>query len=140
MLIEPYMYMNLSGEALARYTPPLTAEQLIVIHDDIDLELGCVRIKHGGGAAGHHGIESISDRFGPDFDRVRIGVGRPARSGAAVTHVLSRFDPKDQPIIDEAIERAADAVECLLREGLAAAMTRFNVRAKNSAACTAAHA
>src|SRR5438094_210282 len=69
-LVEPQMYMNLSGDALVRLDPPTNAAELIVIHDDLDLELGCVRVKRGGGTAGHHGMDSIVEQFGSSFTRV----------------------------------------------------------------------
>lgn len=128
MLVEPYMYMNLSGPALVRLHPPVDAAALIVIHDELDLQLGCLRVKSGGGTAGHHGLNSIVECFGSDFVRVRIGVGRPPLGAHAAPYVLSRFDADERETARAAIQHGADAVECVLRDGAHAAMNRFNVR------------
>ena len=96
MLIEPQLYMNRSGTALADVMPAVAVSDLIVIHDDLDLELGCVRVKRGGGTAGHHGLDSIVEYGGNDFTRVRIGIGRPARGEDVVDYVLSPFTDEQQ--------------------------------------------
>lgn len=128
MLIEPQLYMNRSGTALADVMAPVSATNLIVIHDDLDLEFGCVRVKRGGGNAGHHGLDSIAEFGGNDFTRVRIGIGRPARGGDVVDYVLSPFTGHQHAAVDDAIRRAADAVESVLREGEEKTMNAFNVR------------
>jgi peptidyl-tRNA hydrolase, PTH1 family len=125
-LIEPQMYMNRSGPALMRSGRHIEVTELTVVHDDLDLELGCVRVKRGGGTAGHHGLDSIVECFGRDFTRVRIGVGRPPREKGAVSHVLSKFSDAENEIIAAAITRAADAVECVVIEGEDRAMNVFN--------------
>jgi PTH1 family peptidyl-tRNA hydrolase len=120
-LLKPTTFMNNSGSAVSDYRP----ENLVVVHDDLDLEAGTVRVKVGGGAGGHNGLRSIIGRMGNDFVRVRIGIGRPP-SGVGVTdYVLSRMDS----VVKEAIPTATDAVEFLLEHGPEAAMNRFNVRA-----------
>jgi PTH1 family peptidyl-tRNA hydrolase len=133
MLIEPQLYMNRSGAALADVMPEISASDLIVIHDDLDLELGCVRVKRGGGNAGHHGLDSIAEYTGSDFTRVRIGIGRPVCGQAVVDYVLAPFTDDQQPAIDDAIRRAADAVESVLREGEEKTMTYVNVRTTSGA-------
>ena len=120
-LIKPTTFMNNSGSAVSDYAP----EDLIVIHDDLDLEAGTVRVKVGGGAGGHNGLRSIIGRLGNDFVRVRIGIGRPPVGVGVTDYVLSRMDS----VVKEAIPTAADAVEFLLEHGPEAAMNRFNVRA-----------
>ena len=112
--------MNNSGSAVLDYRP----EDLIVVHDDLDLEAGTVRVKVGGGAGGHNGLRSIIGRMGNDFVRVRIGIGRPPVGLGVTDYVLSRMDS----VVKEAIPTAADAVEFLLEHGPEAAMNRFNVR------------
>jgi len=135
LLVEPQMYMNRSGEALARLQPPVDAGQLIAVHDDLDLECGRVRVKRGGGAGGHRGIESIAESYGPDFPRVRIGIGRPPLGGDVAEYVLSAFTEAERQPIEGAIARAADAVECILRHGVEIAMNRFNAfNARNDSA------
>ena len=131
-LVEPQMYMNVSGVALARMIPPVTAKDLVVVHDDLDLQCGSVRVKRGGGTAGHHGLDSIVECFEADFTRVRVGIGRTPQGTATVDHVLSRFDAEECEIISGALQRAADAVECILREGENNAMNRFNMRPRGS--------
>ncbi len=119
-LLKPTTFMNNSGSALAGYK----ADDLIVVHDDLDLEAGTVRVKVGGGAGGHNGLRSIIQNLGPDFVRVRIGIGRPPVGMTVTDYVLSRMDA----VVRDAVPRAADAVEAVLQEGPEDAMNRFNVR------------
>ena len=119
-LLKPTTFMNNSGSAVSDYRP----ENLIVVHDDLDLEAGAVRVKVGGGAGGHNGLRSIIGRMGNDFVRVRIGIGRPPVGLGVTDFVLSRMDS----VVIEAILTAADAVEFLVEHGPEAAMNRFNVR------------
>jgi PTH1 family peptidyl-tRNA hydrolase len=119
-LLKPTTFMNNSGSALSAYRP----EDLIVVHDDLDLEAGTVRVKVGGGAGGHNGLRSIIGRLGNDFVRVRIGIGRPPAGVTVTDYVLSRMDSA----VQDAIPNAADAVEFAVEQGSAAAMNRFNVR------------
>jgi peptidyl-tRNA hydrolase, PTH1 family len=120
-LLKPTIFMNNSGSAVSDYKP----EDLIVVHDDLDLEAGTVRVKVGGGAGGHNGLRSIIGRMGSDFVRVRIGIGRPPTGVGVTDYVLSRMDS----VVRDAIPTAADAVEVVLEHGPEAAMNRFNVRA-----------
>ena len=120
ILLKPTTFMNNSGSALAAYR----TENLIVVHDDLDLPPGDVRVKVGGGAGGHNGLRSIIQRLGPDFVRVRVGIGRPPVGMTVTDYVLSRMDAE----VREAVPRAADAVEAVVEDGPEAAMNRFNVR------------
>lgn len=120
-LLKPTTYMNNSGSAVADYRP----EDLIVVHDDLDLEAGTVRVKVGGGAGGHNGLRSLIGRLGNEFVRVRIGIGRPPIGVTVTDYVLSRMDAA----VQDAIPTAADAVEFVIENGSEAAMNRFNVRA-----------
>jgi PTH1 family peptidyl-tRNA hydrolase len=119
-LLKPTTYMNNSGSAVADYRP----EDLIVVHDDLDLDAGTVRVKVGGGAGGHNGLRSIIQNKGNEFVRVRIGIGRPPVGVTVTDYVLSRMDSA----VKEAIPTAADAVEFVVENGPEAAMNRFNVR------------
>jgi len=119
-LLKPTTFMNSSGSAVADYGP----EDLIVVHDDLDLEVGTVRVKVGGGAGGHNGLRSIIGRLGNEFVRVRIGIGRPPVGVTVTDYVLSRMDSA----VKEAIPTAADAVEFVVENGPEAAMNRFNMR------------
>ncbi|HEX2739915.1 MAG TPA: aminoacyl-tRNA hydrolase [Rubrobacter sp.] len=120
-ILKPTTFMNNSGSAVSSYSP----EDLIVVHDDLDLEAGTVRVKVGGGAGGHNGLRSIIQSLGNDFVRVRIGIGRQPAGVTVTDYVLSRMDS----VVKDAIPRAADAVEFVIEEGPEAAMNRFNVRA-----------
>ena len=124
-LLKPTTYMNNSGSALAGYR----VEDLIVVHDDLDLPPGDVRVKIGGGAGGHNGLRSIMNNLGNDFVRVRVGIGRPPE-GAHITvtdYVLGRMDSA----VKEAISAAADAVEAVLENGPEWAMNRLNARPRS---------
>jgi len=131
-LAEPTTFMNLSGESVA----PLVRRygiadlgRLVVVHDELDLPVGEVRLKSGGGLAGHNGLRSIRQHLhSADFVRVRIGVGRPPSAGQGADHVLSKVGKADRQALDDAVGRAADAVELLLEVGLDAAMNRVNTR------------
>jgi PTH1 family peptidyl-tRNA hydrolase len=119
-LLKPTTFMNNSGSAVGDYRP----EDLIVVHDDLDLEAGAVRVKVGGGAGGHNGLRSIIGRLGSEFVRVRIGIGRPPVGVTVTDYVLSRMDS----VVKDAIPAAADAVEFVVEHGPEAAMNRYNVR------------
>ena len=127
-LAKPQTYMNLSGDAvgcLLRYYK-LTPSDLLVIYDERDLPLGKIRMREKGSAGGHRGMESIIGVLGTsDFPRLRIGIGRPQEMGA-IEHVLGTFSAEERPIAAEAITRATEAVETALRDGLEAAMNRYN--------------
>ena len=132
VLAKPRTFMNHSGEGvsylLTRFrTPP---EGLIVVYDEMDLPLGRIRVRIGGNAAGHKGIESIIEALGTrEFMRVRVGIGRPPAGNDSVEYVLGRFTENERRIVDESVPRTADAVECLIREGPDTAMNRFNMDA-----------
>lgn len=130
-LILPSGYMNTSGGPVQRATafyrvPP---ERLIVVHDDLDLPVARLRLKRGGGTAGHNGLNDIQRRLGtPDFLRVRIGIGRPPGRQEPSSYVLKRFSPQDREEIDVTIQEAADAILKLVSEGLEAAQNRYHAR------------
>lgn len=120
ILAEPTTYMNESGQGvgpLARYYK-VEPENLVVVHDDIDLRVGMIRVKRGGGDGGHNGLRSITGTLGPDYLRVRVGVGRPPGARQAADHVLDRFSKAEEEEIAVIVEEAADAAVMLLREGL----------------------
>jgi PTH1 family peptidyl-tRNA hydrolase len=131
VLAQPLTFMNLSGEAAApflRYRNVEPDEGLAVVHDDIDLPCGRIKVKYGGGHGGHNGLRSLLAHLGTDrFARVRVGVGRPAGSGGEVVdHVLGRPSAEDRALLEESLETAADAVLTWIEEGPQAAMNRFN--------------
>ena len=131
VLVVPTTWMNESGEAVGpiarRYKIP--ASNIIVIHDELDLEPGAVKLKIGGGLAGHNGLKSVSQHMGTnDYMRVRIGVGKPSTKEQGADHVLSSIPPAERKILDVAVEIACDAVERIMKEGLDAAMREYNAR------------
>jgi len=127
LLVQPLTYMNRSGLAVADILGQLEDPvSIMILYDDLDLPVGRIRIKAGGGSGGHRGVESVIHHLGhTDFVRVRIGIGREAGIPAA-EYVLSEFTVDESPLIEEALFRAADAVETILTEGASAAMNRFN--------------
>jgi peptidyl-tRNA hydrolase, PTH1 family len=129
VLAKPQTYMNESGRAVAAIVRSLYAEvsDLIVIHDELDLTFGSVRVKIGGGHGGHNGIRSIIEHLSSaDFVRVRIGIGRPAPNKDAADYVLSPFLAEEREAATEAINKAAEAASVVLREGPKVAMNMFN--------------
>jgi len=125
----PQTYMNDSGDAvrLLAHRYGVTIEQIIILHDELDLPVAALRIKEGGGLAGHNGLRSIKSHLHSDsFLRVRIGVGKPTSSAQGADHVLDRFSKRDRKEIDVTLELAADAVEAIVSDGVEAAMNRFN--------------
>jgi len=128
-LLEPETYMNESGRSLsaaARYFK-VAPEDVLVVHDDVDLEVGRLQARLGGGLAGHNGLRSIAQSLGtPEFLRLRIGVGRPGRGDPreVADYVLAPFELHEDR--EGIVSRAADAVETLVSEGLSVAQQRFN--------------
>ncbi|MEW5737101.1 MAG: aminoacyl-tRNA hydrolase [Thermodesulfobacteriota bacterium] len=128
---KPTTFMNRSGTAVSQLMGffQVSRENLLVVHDDIDLPFGTVKIKAKGGHGGHNGIRSIMEALGGgDFFRIRVGVGRPPDERPVAGHVLSGFDAGQRQAIEDLWALAAEAVEVLLREGSRAAMNRFNNR------------
>ncbi len=139
LLIKPLTLMNESGSAVSRWQQALglAPSSIIVIHDDLDLPTSLVRIKAGGGHGGHRGVRSVVEALGSaDFLRVKVGIGRPRPGRDPITHVLEPFGEAEWGEIEGAVERAADAVEMVLREGLQAARNRYNMRAMRRQAVT----
>jgi peptidyl-tRNA hydrolase, PTH1 family len=129
LLVKPQSYMNRGGESIKALLDyfRLTAGDLVVIHDDLDLAFGRIRIRPGGGAGGHRGVLSIMESLGESrFYRVRIGIGRPPDGVDPVDFVLEPFLSQEVGQLDELVSRASDAVESLLREGGQRAMEQFN--------------
>ena len=134
-LLEPLTFMNLSGECVqpAAAFLKIGPAQIIVVHDELDLGFGEVRLKQGGGHAGHNGLRSIIGRLGtPDFIRVRIGIGRPPPEfrGDVADYVLSDFDASERAELPDVIARAASAARHVVERGLAPAMKAVNTKPK----------
>jgi peptidyl-tRNA hydrolase, PTH1 family len=131
ILAQPMAYMNCSGPPIRRLMErkKIGREALLVIHDDIDLAFGRLKIKEKGGDGGHRGVRSLMDALGSgNFGRLRIGIGRPAGDIDTVDYVLGRFDPDEARALSPIIERACEAVNTVLTDGIRTAMNRFNMR------------
>jgi PTH1 family peptidyl-tRNA hydrolase len=129
VLAKPQLFMNLSGRPVASllnfHAVPL--ERLLVIFDDLDLPLGTLRLRPEGGTAGHRGMESITATLGTQaFPRLRFGIGRPPGRMDAAAYVLQDFGDDDRPFVEASLDRATNAVEVFVREGIVTAMNRFN--------------
>ena len=125
--------MNLSGQSVSRLVRrfSISLDDLVVIHDDLDLHPGKIRIRKGGSSAGHKGIDSIINELGSqDFTRIRVGIGRPATAEPSeadiIAYVLGDFTADGKPAITQAIPKVSEAILCLLTEGLTTAMNRYN--------------
>lgn len=124
-------WMNVSGPPLKGLLREfeLTSNELIVVHDDLDLEPGRLRIKLSGGHGGHNGIKSVIEALGtPEFIRLKIGIGRPAPGRNSADYVLERVTQDEMTLIEPCLERAVDALECLIHRGANVAMNQFNIR------------
>jgi PTH1 family peptidyl-tRNA hydrolase len=124
-------FMNVTGPPLKGLLREfhLTTDDLILVHDDLDLEPGRLRIKQGGGHGGHNGIKSVIEALGTaQFVRLKIGIGRPAPGQESADYVLETITNREMDIIEPCLERAVDALEVLIHRGTEAAMNQFNVR------------
>jgi PTH1 family peptidyl-tRNA hydrolase len=131
ILVKPQAYMNKSGPPVRQVSDyfKISYRDMLVIHDDIDLEFGRLKIKEKGGHGGHNGVRSLIDAWGEDaFVRLRVGVGRSGDHGNVVNHVLGRFGRQEKAALEKVVDRARDAVETILCEGTKEGMNRFNDR------------
>ena len=135
VLARPQTYMNLSGQSVSRLVKRFNIDlgDLLVVHDDLDLPLGKIRIRPGGSSGGHKGINSIiSELESQDFPRLKVGTGHPTVSSAEISetdiiaYVLSDFTPEEKEIVTQVVPRVSEAILCLLTEGLTAAMNKYN--------------
>ena len=120
-LLKPQTFMNLSGNSVVKAALfyKILPENIVVIHDDIDLALGQLKAKIGGGAGGHNGLKSIDANVTPQYNRIRIGVGRPQHSGSEVVdYVLGHFSKQDQEILNRSLDIVGQAIEVLIENGI----------------------
>lgn len=132
LLAIPETYMNVSGQAVAEIVRRrrVKPENLLIVYDDLDLSVGRLRLRPANGAGGHNGIRSIIEELGTKaFPRLRVGIGRPPAGVDPEEFVLQRFTSEERTVIDEAVERAANAALAVVSDGLDAAMNRVNLRA-----------
>ncbi|PZT69321.1 aminoacyl-tRNA hydrolase [Streptomyces sp. SW4] len=128
VLVKPMSYMNLSGgpvTALRDFYKVPTAH-VVAVHDELDIDYGVLRLKLGGGDNGHNGLKSMTKAMGPDYHRVRCGIGRPPGRMPVADFVLKDFSSAERKELDWFVDRAADAVECLVTEGLERAQSSYN--------------
>lgn len=131
VLVTPIDWMNQTGPIVRALLDKwaVSPHELIVIHDDLDLGLGRLRIKQDGGSGGHNGILSVTTALETsDYYRLKLGIGRPAPGVDPADYVLSSFLPSELPILEQVLDQSVLALECFVSEGAAAAMNRFNVR------------
>jgi len=117
-LLKPLTYMNLSGNSVVKVKNFYKLEDVVVIHDDLDLPFGALRFKKGGGHGGHNGLKSIDSKIGKEYIRVRMGIGKPEHKGEVVSYVLGKFDTQDKKCLDEFIANTATAIDFLLMHSL----------------------
>jgi PTH1 family peptidyl-tRNA hydrolase len=130
-LMKPATFMNESGQAVRRLLDfyKVSPEQLLVVHDELDLDPGTVRLKRGGGHGGHNGLRDVISHCGKEFMRLRIGIGHPGERSQVSGYVLRNAGKKEQALIDAALPDAERAVECLLQHGLERAMHELHTQA-----------
>jgi PTH1 family peptidyl-tRNA hydrolase len=128
LLLKPQTFMNLSGESVqpAMAFHKIHPDQVIVVHDEMDLPFGEIRLKKSGGHGGHNGLRDIMKHIGPDFLRVRVGIGKPAIKGAEAGYVLAPYRKDEQPALQDQIARAQSAALIIIEKGLEAAQMQFH--------------
>ena len=136
MLGQPQTYMNQSGEAVGKLTKyfRIPLERLLAVVDDADLPLGEIRLRRQGSSGGHRGLKSIEQHLGSrEYARLRVGIGRAPGAAREITdHVLGRFTAEESTLLKKVLDRAADQIECWLKDGIAKAMSQFNGAAQGS--------
>ena len=128
-LVMPQTYMNKSGFAVGSFAKfyKLDMSHMMIIHDDLDLPFGRIRLRKSGGSAGQKGMQSIINQLGhSEFPRLRVGIGRPPGRMDPVDYVLKKFKPKDEILLGQVLDACTDAIEMYLEEGIEKAMTKFN--------------
>lgn len=136
LFVKPQTFMNLSGQSVRQVTDfyQITTDDLLVVHDDLDLSFGTLRIKVGGGDGGHNGIRSLIEHLdNATFTRVRLGIGKPAFKGDTERYVLQPFPKADLEQLAEVVRTACEAIREILAAGPRPAMNRFNIRERKSA-------
>lgn len=127
-LLKPLTFMNLSGEAIAAVKNFYKIEEVVVIHDDLDLPFGTLRFKRGGGHGGHNGLKSTDEKISQDYIRVRMGIGKPQHKGEVASYVLSDFSDIEAKHLDAWVGDACDALEALLRDSLENVSAKYTIK------------
>jgi len=129
LLAKPQTFMNLSGKSVRKLTDffKIVVEDVLVVHDDLDLPFGTIRLKAGGGQGGHNGLKSIRDHLGgPEFQRVRLGIGKPAQRSAVEQYVLKPFTESELRFLPRIITTAGNAIREVISSGIKTAMNNYN--------------
>ncbi len=131
ILLKPTTYMNRSGMSVRQLSDffKIAPQEILVVHDELDLPVGSVRLKHGGGHGGHNGLRDIIAHLGEDFWRLRLGIGHPGTKAEVIDYVLTRAPKAEEELILDAVNTAVDAVPMMLEQGAERAMARLHVRA-----------
>ena len=131
-LIAPQTYMNISGQAVAALASyyKITPEEMLVVHDELDLLPGTARLKRGGGPGGHNGLKDIIARLGPDFWRLRIGIGHPGDKNAVADFVLHRPSQPEETLMRDALDQSLSALPLMVAGDMAAAMQQLHTKEK----------
>ncbi|WP_297484595.1 aminoacyl-tRNA hydrolase [Sulfurimonas sp.] len=127
-LLKPLTYMNLSGESVVKVKNFYKIEDVVVIHDDLDLPFGTLRFKKGGGHGGHNGLKSIDAHISKEYIRVRIGIGKPERKGEVVSYVLGKFSQEELKELPTLIEHTCDALDFLLTHSLEDTRAKYSIK------------
>ena len=135
LLVKPTVFMNNSGQGVMPFFKKFhpAADEMLVVHDDMDLAGGTIKFKTGGSAGGHNGVQSIINILGtPEFARLRVGIGRPPADVDAVEYVLSGFEREKSLLFKNTVEKSTDAVECFIEYGIVKAENIFNRKAEGT--------
>ena len=127
-LLKPLTFMNLSGDSIVAVKKFYKIEEVVVIHDDLDLPFGTLRFKHGGGHGGHNGLRSTDDRISKEYTRVRMGIGKPEHKGEVSSYVLGSFNPDEKAHIRDWIIHTCEAVEFLLENSMEDASSKYTIK------------
>ena len=127
-LLKPLTFMNLSGNSIVAVKKFYKIEEVVVIHDDLDLPFGTLRFKYGGGHGGHNGLKSTDERISREYARVRMGIGKPEHKGEVSSYVLSDFNPDEQAHIRDWITHTCEAVEFLLENSLEDTSSKYTIK------------
>ena len=127
-LLKPLTFMNLSGNSIVKVKKFYKLDEVVVIHDDLDLPFGTLRFKHGGGHGGHNGLRSTDENISKEYARIRMGIGKPEHKGEVASYVLSSFTDKEQKYLQEWIYHTCEAVEFLLTNSLEDTSSRYTIK------------
>jgi len=125
LLLKPLTFMNLSGESVLAVSRYYKTSRIIVLHDELDIELGRIKIKHGGSSGGHNGLKSIDALVGNDYDRVRIGISRPPQGRDVIKHVLGDFSKEELPCVEKIITKAAEITRELAKSDIKTIQNKY---------------